>query len=85
MVQDGKLYGRDFFYDVISKAIALPSFARDPEFQKNEFVVQLIQVRNFGCSLCAKGKLLLPLNGLDFISYVLWQFATLLVVGGQLA
>ncbi|KAH7688507.1 N-alpha-acetyltransferase 35 NatC auxiliary subunit protein [Dioscorea alata] len=44
LVQDGKLYGRDFFYDVISKAIALPSFARDPEFQKNEFVVQLIQL-----------------------------------------
>ncbi|KAJ0984762.1 hypothetical protein J5N97_003118 [Dioscorea zingiberensis] len=44
LVQDGKLYGRDFFYDVISKAIALPEFARDIEFQKNEFVVQLIQL-----------------------------------------
>lgn len=45
LVQDGKLCGRDFFYDVISRALALPELAKDQEFQKNEFVVQLGQVR----------------------------------------
>ncbi|XP_073107269.1 uncharacterized protein [Elaeis guineensis] len=44
LVQDGKLCGRDFFCDVISKALALPELAKDQEFQKNEFVVQLGQL-----------------------------------------
>lgn len=44
LVQDGKLYGRDPFYDVISRAIALPDVIRNQELEKNEFVVQLGQV-----------------------------------------
>lgn len=45
LVQEGKLYGRDPFYDVISRAIALPDVIRNQELEKNEFVVQLGQVR----------------------------------------
>lgn len=44
LVQNGKLYGRDFLYDVISRAIGLPECSRDMEFQNNEFVVQLGQL-----------------------------------------
>lgn len=44
LVQEGKLYGRDPFYDVISRAIALPDVIRNQELEKNEFVVQLGQL-----------------------------------------
>ncbi|KAJ6831291.1 N-alpha-acetyltransferase 35, NatC auxiliary subunit [Iris pallida] len=44
LVQDGKLYGRDFFYDVVLRALALQEIPRDQEFQKNEFAVQLGQL-----------------------------------------
>lgn len=44
LVQDGKLYGRDFFCDVISRALSLPDVIGDKEFQMNEFLVQLGQV-----------------------------------------
>lgn len=45
LVQDGKLCGKDSFHDVISRALALPELTADKEFQKNEFIVQLGQVR----------------------------------------
>ncbi|XP_048551112.1 N-alpha-acetyltransferase 35, NatC auxiliary subunit isoform X1 [Triticum urartu] len=44
LVQDGKLYGRDLFCDVISRALSLPDIIGDKEFQSNEFVVQLGQL-----------------------------------------
>ncbi|KQK01201.1 N-alpha-acetyltransferase 35, NatC auxiliary subunit [Brachypodium distachyon] len=44
LVQDGKLYGRDLFCDVISRALSLPDIIGDKEFQMNEFVVQLGQL-----------------------------------------
>lgn len=44
LVQDGKLYGKDSFHEVISRAIALPDVTGDQAFQKNEFVVQLGQL-----------------------------------------
>ncbi|XP_058115623.1 uncharacterized protein LOC131258366 isoform X2 [Magnolia sinica] len=44
LVQDGKLYGRDPFYDVISRALALPELTRNHELQKNEFIVRLGQL-----------------------------------------
>ncbi|KAL5985708.1 hypothetical protein ACLOJK_027695 [Asimina triloba] len=43
LVQDGKLYGWDPFYDVICRALALPELAKNLEVQKNEFVVRLGQ------------------------------------------
>jgi N-alpha-acetyltransferase 35, NatC auxiliary subunit len=46
LVQDGKLYGEYFFSDVISRALSLPDIIGDKEFQMNEFVVQLGQVRH---------------------------------------
>ncbi|RWV99524.1 hypothetical protein GW17_00037563 [Ensete ventricosum] len=45
LIQDGKLCGKDSFHDVISRALALPELTADKEFQKNEFIVQLGQVR----------------------------------------
>lgn len=44
LVQDGKLYGRDPFYYVIFRALALPEFIRNQELDKNEFLVQLGQL-----------------------------------------
>ncbi|WOL00497.1 N-alpha-acetyltransferase 35, NatC auxiliary subunit [Canna indica] len=44
LVQNGKLYGKEFFHDIISKALGLPELTRDKEFQKNEFIVQLGQL-----------------------------------------
>uniref|UniRef100_A0A1D1ZAE2 N-alpha-acetyltransferase 35, NatC auxiliary subunit n=1 Tax=Anthurium amnicola TaxID=1678845 RepID=A0A1D1ZAE2_9ARAE len=48
LIQDGKLYGRDPFYDVIIKALPMPEAIRNQEFQKqfqkNELVVQLGQL-----------------------------------------
>lgn len=46
LVQDGKLYGEYLFSDVISRALSLPDIIGDKEFQMNEFVVQLSQVRH---------------------------------------
>jgi hypothetical protein len=50
LVQDGKLYGQNLFSDVISRAIPLPDIIGDKEFQMNEFVVQLGQVRHIPLS-----------------------------------
>ncbi|KAF8393150.1 hypothetical protein HHK36_021391 [Tetracentron sinense] len=44
LVQDGKLYGRDLIFDVISRAAALPEDAKNHAIQKNEFVVPLGQL-----------------------------------------
>ncbi|OUZ99842.1 NatC N(alpha)-terminal acetyltransferase [Macleaya cordata] len=44
LVQDGKLYGRDPIFDVISRAAKLPDVAKNHNVQKNEFVVQLGQL-----------------------------------------
>ncbi|ONK60207.1 uncharacterized protein A4U43_C08F15520 [Asparagus officinalis] len=44
LVQDGKLYGRDLFYDVISRAFALKETSMDQGSQRKEFVVQLSQL-----------------------------------------
>ncbi|XP_068647508.1 uncharacterized protein [Aristolochia californica] len=44
LVQDGKLYGRDYFYDVISRAISLPDVIKNQELHKSDFVVQLGQL-----------------------------------------
>ncbi|XP_073013320.1 uncharacterized protein [Typha latifolia] len=44
LVQDGKLYGRYCFYEVISRALTLGDLTSDKEFQTNEFVVQLGQL-----------------------------------------
>ena len=49
-VMDGKLYGRDLFCDVISRAMSLMDIIGDKEFQSNEFVVQLGQVSHQGYS-----------------------------------
>jgi hypothetical protein len=46
LVHDGKLYGQYLFSDVISRALSLPNIIGDKEFQMNEFVVQLGQVRH---------------------------------------
>ncbi|KAK9102058.1 hypothetical protein Sjap_019312 [Stephania japonica] len=50
LVQDGKLYGRDLIFDIISKAAALPEITKNYETQKNEFLVQLGQVIVIGMS-----------------------------------
>lgn len=50
LVHDGKLYGRDSFSDVIARSLALPDVTKDKEFQTNEFVLQLGQVRTIACS-----------------------------------
>ncbi|KAF7148578.1 hypothetical protein RHSIM_Rhsim03G0251800 [Rhododendron simsii] len=44
LVHDGKLYGRDPVFTVISKAAALPEFPKDHEIQNNEVLVQLGQL-----------------------------------------
>ncbi|XP_020579472.1 N-alpha-acetyltransferase 35, NatC auxiliary subunit [Phalaenopsis equestris] len=41
LVQDGKLYGKYSFHEVISRELAAPEVARGQTFQENEFVVQL--------------------------------------------
>jgi len=50
LVQDDKLYGQNLFSDVISRALPLPDIIGDKEFQMNEFVVQLGQVRHIPLS-----------------------------------
>ncbi|KAK8697359.1 hypothetical protein V6N13_113510 [Hibiscus sabdariffa] len=41
LVQDGKLYGRDPFFAVITKAAALPEATKNHDIQKNESILQL--------------------------------------------
>jgi hypothetical protein len=45
LIQYGKLYGREFFHEVIARVLLLPDVAKDKAFHQNEFVVQLGQVR----------------------------------------
>lgn len=45
LIQDGKLYGKEFFHDIISRELGVPELTKGKEFQKNEFIVQLGQVR----------------------------------------
>ncbi|XVF34582.1 hypothetical protein REPUB_Repub18cG0071000 [Reevesia pubescens] len=53
LVQDGKLYGRDPFFAVITKAAALPEATKNHDIQKNEYIVQLGQlVMNLLTILC---------------------------------
>lgn len=44
MVQDGRLYGRDPIFAVITKAAALSEATKYHDIQKNEYIVQLGQV-----------------------------------------
>ncbi|KAK9273413.1 hypothetical protein L1049_018223 [Liquidambar formosana] len=43
LVQDGKLYGRDLIFSVISRAAVLPEVTKNHDIQKNEYVLQLGQ------------------------------------------
>ncbi|KAJ4792597.1 hypothetical protein LUZ62_043843 [Rhynchospora pubera] len=44
LIQSGKLYGREFFHEVIARVLLLPDVAKDKAFHQNEFVVQLGQL-----------------------------------------
>lgn len=48
LIQDGRMYGRESFGDVILRILSVPDITRNQEllndFHKNEFVVQLGQV-----------------------------------------
>lgn len=44
LVQDGKLYGRDPIFAVITKASALPEFTKNHDIQKSECFMQLGQL-----------------------------------------
>lgn len=44
LVQDGKLYGRDSIFAVITKASALPEFTKNHDIQKSECFMQLGQL-----------------------------------------
>lgn len=44
LVQDGKLYGRDSMFAVITRAAALPEVTKNHDLQKNEYIVQLGQL-----------------------------------------
>uniref|UniRef100_A0A7N1A2U2 N-alpha-acetyltransferase 35, NatC auxiliary subunit n=1 Tax=Kalanchoe fedtschenkoi TaxID=63787 RepID=A0A7N1A2U2_KALFE len=44
LVEDGKLYGRDSMFQVISRAAALPQIPPNHEIQKHEYIVQLGQL-----------------------------------------
>ncbi|KAE9602311.1 hypothetical protein Lal_00050151 [Lupinus albus] len=44
LVQDGKLYGRDPIFSVITKAAGLPEATKNHDIQKNQFMVQLGQL-----------------------------------------
>ncbi|XP_027330807.1 N-alpha-acetyltransferase 35, NatC auxiliary subunit isoform X3 [Abrus precatorius] len=44
LVQDGKLYGRDSMFSMITKAAGLPEVTENHDIQKNEFMVQLEQL-----------------------------------------
>lgn len=56
LVQDGKLYGRDPVFAVITRAAALPDNTRNHDIQKKESIVQLGQlVINLLKILCTNG------------------------------
>ncbi|KAL0013692.1 hypothetical protein SO802_000761 [Lithocarpus litseifolius] len=44
LVQDGKLYGRESMFAVITRAAVLPEVAKNHDVQKNEYFVQLGQL-----------------------------------------
>ncbi|XP_020237204.1 N-alpha-acetyltransferase 35, NatC auxiliary subunit [Cajanus cajan] len=44
LVQDGKLYGRDPIFSMITRAAGLPDVTENHDIQKNEFMVQLGQL-----------------------------------------
>ncbi|KAM7268550.1 hypothetical protein ACFE04_010716 [Oxalis oulophora] len=44
LAQEGKLYGRDPMFAVITKAAGLPDIVKNHDIQKNEYVVQLGQL-----------------------------------------
>lgn len=44
LVQDGKLYGRDSMFAVITRAAALPEVTKNHDIQNNEYIVQLGQL-----------------------------------------
>ncbi|KAF3967354.1 hypothetical protein CMV_008646 [Castanea mollissima] len=44
LVQDGKLYGRDSMFAVITRAAVLPEVAKNHDVQKNEYFLQLGQL-----------------------------------------
>ncbi|OAY47022.1 N-alpha-acetyltransferase 35, NatC auxiliary subunit isoform X2 [Manihot esculenta] len=44
LVQDGKLYGRDPIFSVITRAAGLPEAAKNHDIQKNEYIIQLGQL-----------------------------------------
>ncbi|XP_050272020.1 uncharacterized protein LOC126715464 [Quercus robur] len=44
LVQDGKLYGRDSMFTVITRAAVLPEVSKNHDVQKNEYFVQLGQL-----------------------------------------
>lgn len=44
LVQDGKLYGRDTFLAICARAVAL-DVTKDHVLQKNEYILQLGQVK----------------------------------------
>ncbi|KAI4306439.1 hypothetical protein L6164_029716 [Bauhinia variegata] len=44
LVQDGKLFGRDPIFAVITKAAGLPEVTKNHDIQKNEFMAQLGQI-----------------------------------------
>ncbi|KAF2318102.1 hypothetical protein GH714_041448 [Hevea brasiliensis] len=44
LVQDGKLYGRDPIFAVITRAAGLPEVAKNHDIQKNEYIIQLGQL-----------------------------------------
>lgn len=45
LVQNGKLYGRDPMFAVITRAAGLPEVTKNHDIQKNEYIVQLGQVK----------------------------------------
>ncbi|KAH7546318.1 hypothetical protein FEM48_Zijuj01G0187600 [Ziziphus jujuba var. spinosa] len=56
LVKDGKLYGQDPVFAIITKAAALPEATKNHDIQKNEFIVQLGQlVLNLLKILCTNG------------------------------
>lgn len=44
LVQDGKLYGRESIFSVITRAAALPDVTKNHDIQKNEYIMQLGQL-----------------------------------------
>ncbi|XP_057419627.1 uncharacterized protein LOC130713831 isoform X2 [Lotus japonicus] len=44
LVQDGKLYGRDSMFSMITRAAGLPQAAENHDIRKSEFMVQLVQM-----------------------------------------